>query len=75
MPLDFARATQLFMGTEEELALALRIPIADLRAFRVQLRSIPPELVQRLGSVLVERGRGMMRVGEMLAEMTDRPKG
>ena len=34
MALDFARAAQLFMGSEEELARGLGISVADLRAMR-----------------------------------------
>jgi hypothetical protein len=68
MPLDFARAVQLFMGTEEELAHALGISVADLRASRTSPERVPKALVRRMGDVLAERGRGMTRVGEMLQE-------
>jgi hypothetical protein len=68
MPLDFARAVQLFMGTEEELARALEISVADLRASRTSPDRVPKDLVRRMGEVLVERGQGMARVGEMLQE-------
>jgi hypothetical protein len=68
MPLDFSRAAQLFMGTEQELASALGIPVADLRSLRTNPRTAPPELLVVLGRVLEERGRGMARVGEMLQE-------
>lgn len=68
MPLDFASAAQLFMGTEDELARALGIAVADVRALRTTPRQASPELLARLGSILVERGRGMARVGEMLQE-------
>ncbi len=68
MPLDFRSAAALFLSTEEELATALDIPVADLRSYRQNPRTAPLEVVARLGGVLVERGRGMARVGEMLQE-------
>ncbi|HSJ26213.1 MAG TPA: hypothetical protein VK929_16155 [Longimicrobiales bacterium] len=68
MPLDFGRAVQLFMGTEEELARALGISVADLRASRTTPGRVPKPLLHKLGQVLVERGQGMARVGEMLQE-------
>jgi hypothetical protein len=73
MPLDFARAAQLFMGTEDELARALGLPVADLRAMRTNPARASGPLLTRLGQVLVERGQGMMRVGEMLQEDHRRP--
>ena len=68
MPLDFARAAQLFTGTEQELARALDIPVADLRSVRANPARASAELLTRMGRVLVERGKGMARVGEMLLE-------
>jgi hypothetical protein len=68
MPLDFRNATDLFVSTEEELAMALGIPVADVRSYRQKPSSAPPEVVAKLAAVLVERGRGMARVGEMLAD-------
>jgi hypothetical protein len=68
MPLDFSRAVQLFMGTEEELSRALGISVADLRASRTNPDRVPDGLLKKLVDVLVERGRGMARVGEMLQE-------
>ena len=68
MALDFARAAALFMGTEQELARALGISVADLRSSRTQPATVPPELLARMGRVLIERGAGMKRVGEMLLE-------
>lgn len=68
MPLDFTRATELFMASEEELAMALDIEVGDLRAYRQTPSTAPREVVLKLGAVLVERGRGMARVGEMLKE-------
>ena len=65
MPLDFARAAALFMGSEQELASALGIPIGDVRAFRNDPSRVPPSIIMKLGNVLVERGRGMQRVGEL----------
>jgi hypothetical protein len=56
------------MGTEQELARALGISVADLRAARTTPRHVPPELMRKLGEVLVERGAGMRRVGEMLLD-------
>jgi hypothetical protein len=66
MPLDFASAARLFMGTDEELARALGIQLGDVRAFRTTPANASPELLLRLGRVLVERGQGMTRVGELL---------
>lgn len=71
MPLDFGRAVQLFMGTEEELARALGVSVADLRAARTNPDRAPRALVRKMGEVLVERGKGMARVGEMLQEDND----
>lgn len=68
MPLDFRSATELFVSTEEELAMALRVSVADVRSYRQKPQSAPPELVRKLGEVLVERGNGMARVGAMLQE-------
>lgn len=68
MALDFRNATELFVSTEEELAMALGIPVADVRSYRQKPGTTPPEVLEKLGAVLVERGRGMARVGEMLRE-------
>lgn len=68
MPLDFESAARLFMGTEEELARALDVSVGDVRALRTTPRNASPQLMARLSAVLVERGRGMVRVGEMLRE-------
>ena len=68
MPLDFESAARLFMGTEEELARALGVQVGDVRSLRTTPGSASPELIARLGNVLVERGRGMARVGELLLE-------
>ena len=68
MPLDFERATQLFMGTEQELARALDMPVADLRSLRSNPQRATREQLARVGRMLVERGNGMARVGEMLME-------
>lgn len=67
MALDFERAVALFMASEEELALALGIPIGDLRAYRNNPLRVPPDVLKKFGRVLIERGRGMQRVGEMLS--------
>jgi hypothetical protein len=68
MPLDFARAAQLFMGTEEELSRALGLPVADLRSLRSNPQRANREVLAKMGRVLAERGKGMARVGEMLVE-------
>ena len=68
MPLDFARAADLFCGTEQELAIALGLSVGDLRQFRTQPQQAPKPVLARIGKVLVERGSGMQRVGEMLLE-------
>jgi hypothetical protein len=68
MPLDFTRAAQLFMGTEDELAESIGVTVADLRSMRTNPRTASPAILARLGQVLIERGRGMARVGEMLEE-------
>jgi hypothetical protein len=68
MALDFARAADLFMGSEQELARALELPIADLRAARTAPQRVSRELMAKMGRVLQERGAGMKRVGEMLLE-------
>jgi hypothetical protein len=66
MPLDFASAARLFLGTEEELAAALGLSIGDLRAARATPNFVNKDLTERLARVLIERGRGMARVGEMI---------
>lgn len=71
MPLDYSRATRLFMGTEDELARAIGVSIADLRSLRSNPHRATPEQLARLGRVLIERGNGMKRVGEMLVEDND----
>ena len=68
MPLDFESAARLFMGTDEELARALGIQVGDVRALRTTPAGAAPDLMANLGQVLVERGRGMARVGELLLE-------
>ena len=68
MALDFARAVQLFMGSEEELARGLGISVADLRAMRTTPNRAPKQLVLRMAQMLEERGRAMTRVSEMLRE-------
>jgi hypothetical protein len=68
MALDFARAADLFMGSEQELATALGIEIADLRAARTAPQRVSAAMMAHMGRVLQERGAGMKRVGEMLLE-------
>lgn len=64
--LDFKRATDLFLGTERELALALGLSEAELRNHRHEPGQVPAAVLDRLARVLIERGRGMVRVGELL---------
>jgi hypothetical protein len=71
MTLDFTRATDLFLGSEKELALALGISIADLRELRTNPRRASNELIASLANILVERGQGMTRVGQILLHETD----
>lgn len=68
MPLDFTSAAGLFLASEAELAKALGIEVADVRALRANPQRATPELLARFGRVLIERGKGMTRVGEMLVE-------
>lgn len=68
MPLDFASGARLFAGTEEELARALGLQVGDVRALCTTPANAAPETLARLGTVLVERGRAMVRVGELLLE-------
>lgn len=68
MAIDFKRASDLFLGTEQELALALALPVADVRDHRQNPERVPEAVLRQLGRVLVERGNGMRRVGELLQE-------
>ena len=68
MGLDFKRAAALFIASEEELAQALSVEVADIRSYRQNPGMVPDDVMQKMGSVLIERGRGMQRVGEMLQE-------
>lgn len=68
MALDFRRAADLFTATEQELAQALGIELGDLRSYRQNPDNVPDALIRRMGQVLVERGKGMARVGELLQE-------
>ena len=70
MGLDFQRAADLFVSTERELAMALGCSEAELRGYRKKPESAPEAVLGRMGDVLVERGLGMVRVGEMLRELT-----
>ena len=72
MPLDFERAAALFTATEGELAQALGLTVADVRSLRTNPQHATREQMARLGRVLVERGKGMGRVGEMLLEDYER---
>ncbi len=68
MGLDFRRAADLFVSTERELAMALGCSEAEVREYRRKPERTPDAVLGRLAEVLVERGRGMARVGEMLRE-------
>ena len=68
MGLDFKSAAALFIASEEELAGALGVEVADIRSYRQNPSRVPVEVMEKLASVLIERGRGMQRVGEMLRE-------
>ena len=75
MPLDFRRAADLFAGSEQELAMALACPLETLRTYRKQPDRVPPAVLARLGRVLIDRGRAMVRVGEMLSEQATGAEG
>jgi hypothetical protein len=66
--LDFRSAAALFMGTQREFAMALRITPEQVGRYCASPDDAPAPLLQAMGRVLVERGRGMARVGEMLLE-------
>ena len=66
MGLDFARGADLFMGSEEELALALGVTVADLRMFRTNPKRANEQLMRKLAAVLIERGEAMKKVGALL---------
>lgn len=74
MALDFRRAAGLFMASEQELAMALDIPVGDLRAYRNDPDRAPPALLHKLAQVLLERGQGMQRVGELLLDAAENAK-
>ena len=67
MGLDFRRAAELFMASEGELASALDLDAGTLRRFR-QGGPVPKGTLLRMADVLTERGRAMVRVGEMIRE-------
>lgn len=48
--------------------MALGITVKELERYRERPGRADPELMRRMGEVLLERGRGMIRVGEMLLE-------
>ena len=66
--LDFRRGAELFLSSEKELGAALGIPTAEVGRYRRMPDAAPPELLARLGTILIERGRAMTRVGELLRE-------
>jgi hypothetical protein len=67
MPLDFARPRSSSWERRRSWPAALGITVADLRALRTTPLATSEQL-RRLGEVLTERGKGMLRVGEMLLE-------
>lgn len=75
--LDFKRCTDLFLGSERELALALGIAPEEVKRLRSRPADAREEHLERLARVLDERGRGMLRVAEMLRENLgdDGPRG
>lgn len=75
MPLDFKRGTDLFLGRKTELAMALGLDAEALEAYRREPATTPSGLLDQLAQVLIERGRGMIRVGELLAESGQGPAG
>lgn len=68
MALDFKRASDLFMGTEEELARALQLDDRAIREYRARPAGAPEAVLLRLADALEERGRAMTRVAELLRE-------
>ena len=68
MALDFKRCTDLFLGSERELALALGVSPEEVRRLRGAPRSADPARLARLADVLEERGRAMLRVADMLRD-------
>ena len=68
MSLDFARAADLFTASEQELAAALGITIADLRELRTNPKRANRAVEEKLAQVLTERGKAMQRVAELLLE-------
>lgn len=64
--LDFRRASDLFMGTERELAMALGMGEAELKRLRQRPETASADAVRRLAAVLAERARGMARVAQIL---------
>ena len=66
--LDFRRGADLFISSEKELGAALGVPTGDIARYRRTPDAAPAELLARLGALLVERGRAMTRVGELLRD-------
>lgn len=66
--LDFRRGADLFISSEKELGAALGIPTPDVARYRRNPDAVPAEVLARLGTLLVERGQAMTRVGELLRE-------
>lgn len=69
--LDFKRCSDLFLGSERELALALGIALDEVTRLRGRPEDASDTVLLRLAQVLEERGQGMQRVAEMLREQTD----
>ena len=66
--LDFRRGADLFISSEKELGAALGVSTADVGRYRRNPDAVPAEVLARLGTLLIERGRAMARVGELLQE-------
>lgn len=69
--LDFSRAIALFLSSETELAAALGVPVGDVRAYRSNPQRTPARIMTKLGYVLIERGKGMQRVGELIVKESE----
>lgn len=68
MSIDFKRAASLFVSSEQELAQALGLNVEEVRRYIQAPGSASDDLMERLAALLVERGQGMARVGEMIRE-------
>ncbi len=57
MAIDFKRASDLFLGSEKELALALAIPVADRRVGRVRFYRLLPDPLAAVETWIAEYRR------------------